>query len=95
MKETRRYWKLKEETLDCTVWTTRFRRGYGPIVRQTTEFSGLEQVGFISFMKPACSNPENEILCFKILSNKFTGSFVFTVVNRMYIYNFRKQYFVQ
>jgi hypothetical protein len=22
LKEMRRYWKLKEETLDCTVWRT-------------------------------------------------------------------------
>jgi hypothetical protein len=36
-KEKRRYWKLKEEALDCTLWRTRFGRGYGPVVRQTTE----------------------------------------------------------
>jgi hypothetical protein len=37
LKEKKRYWKLKEEALDRTVWRTRFRRGYGPVVRQTTE----------------------------------------------------------
>jgi hypothetical protein len=37
IKETRGYWKLKEEVLDRTVWKTRFGRGYGPVVRQTTE----------------------------------------------------------
>jgi hypothetical protein len=26
---------LKEEALDSTVWTTRFGRGYAPVVRQT------------------------------------------------------------
>jgi hypothetical protein len=36
-KETRRYWKLKEEALDRTVRRTRFGRGYGPVLRQTTE----------------------------------------------------------
>jgi hypothetical protein len=36
-KEKRRYWKLKEEALDRTVWRTRFGRGYGPVVRQTAE----------------------------------------------------------
>jgi hypothetical protein len=36
LKEKRRYWKLKEEALDRTVWRTRFGRGYG-LVRQTTE----------------------------------------------------------
>jgi hypothetical protein len=37
LKEKRRYWKLKEETLDHTLWRTCFGRGYGPVVRQTTE----------------------------------------------------------
>jgi len=34
LKEKRKYWKLKEEALDCTMWRTRFERGYGPVVRQ-------------------------------------------------------------
>jgi hypothetical protein len=37
LKEKKRYWKLKEEALDCTLWRTRFGRGYGPVIRQTTE----------------------------------------------------------
>jgi hypothetical protein len=37
LKKKRRYWKLKEEALDRTLWRTRFGRGYGPVVRQTTE----------------------------------------------------------
>jgi hypothetical protein len=37
LKEKRRYWKLKEEALDRIVWRTRFGRGYGPVLRQTTE----------------------------------------------------------
>jgi hypothetical protein len=37
LREKRRYWKLKEEALDRTVWRTRFGRGFGPVVRQTTE----------------------------------------------------------
>jgi hypothetical protein len=36
-KGKRGYWKLKEETLDRTVWRTGFRGGYGPLVRQATE----------------------------------------------------------
>jgi hypothetical protein len=27
LKETRGYWKLKEEALDRTVWRTRFAKG--------------------------------------------------------------------
>jgi hypothetical protein len=37
LKEKRRYWKLKEESLDRTLWRTRLGRDYGPVVRQTTE----------------------------------------------------------
>jgi hypothetical protein len=37
LKEKTRSWKLKEEALDRTLWRTRFGRGYGPVVRQTTE----------------------------------------------------------
>jgi hypothetical protein len=33
LKETRMYWKLKEEALDRTLWRTRFKRGCGPVVR--------------------------------------------------------------
>jgi hypothetical protein len=37
LREKKRYWKLKEEALDRTVWRTRFGRGYGPVLRQTAE----------------------------------------------------------
>jgi hypothetical protein len=37
LKEKRVYWKLKEEAIDRSQWRTRFQRGYGPVVRQTTE----------------------------------------------------------
>jgi len=37
LKKKRGYWKSKEGTLDCTVWETRLRRQYGPLVRQTAE----------------------------------------------------------
>jgi len=33
VKETRRYWKLKEEALDRILWRTRFGRDCGPVVR--------------------------------------------------------------
>jgi hypothetical protein len=37
LKEKRRYWKLKEEALDRTLWRNLVGRGYGPVVRQTAE----------------------------------------------------------
>jgi hypothetical protein len=33
-KEARGYWKLKEKSLDCTLWRTHFGKGYGPVVRK-------------------------------------------------------------
>jgi hypothetical protein len=32
LKERRRYWKLKEDALDRTLWRTRCGRGYGSVV---------------------------------------------------------------
>jgi len=36
LKQKRGYWKLKEETLDRTLWRTGFGRGCGPVVRGST-----------------------------------------------------------
>ena len=38
LKERRGYSHLKEEALDRTVWRARFGRGFGPVVRQNTEW---------------------------------------------------------
>jgi hypothetical protein len=37
LKGRRGYSHLKEEALDRTVWTARFGRGFGPVVRQITK----------------------------------------------------------
>jgi hypothetical protein len=37
IKDRRGYSHLKEEALDRTMWRNRFGRGFGPVVRQTTE----------------------------------------------------------
>jgi len=37
LKEKRGYSHLKEEALDRHMWTARFGRGFGPVVRQTTK----------------------------------------------------------
>ena len=37
LKDRRGYSHLKEEALDRTMWRNRFRRGFGPVVRQNTE----------------------------------------------------------
>ena len=36
LTDTRRYWKLKAEALYRTLWSSRFGRSYGPLVRETT-----------------------------------------------------------
>ena len=37
LKERRGCSHLKEEALDRTLWRARFGRGFGPVVRQTTQ----------------------------------------------------------
>ena len=37
LKERRGYFHLKEEALDRTMWSDRFGRGIGPVVRQTAK----------------------------------------------------------
>jgi hypothetical protein len=37
LKERRGYSHFKEEALDRTMWTARFGRGFGPVVRQTAK----------------------------------------------------------
>ena len=37
LKERRGYSHLKEESLDRAMWRARFRRGVGPVARQTAE----------------------------------------------------------
>ena len=37
LKQTRGYWKLKEEALDNTLWRNRCGRGHGPVARQFTK----------------------------------------------------------
>jgi hypothetical protein len=37
VKQTRCYWQLKGEALPCTLWRTRCRRCYGPVVTETAE----------------------------------------------------------
>ena len=39
LKERRGYSHLKEEAVDRTMWTARFGKGFGPVVRQTTRMN--------------------------------------------------------
>jgi hypothetical protein len=42
LKERRGYTRLKKKSLDCTMWRARFGRGFGPDVRETTEWMTLK-----------------------------------------------------
>ena len=37
LMERRGYWQLKNKALSRTLWRTRFRRGYGSVVRQNAQ----------------------------------------------------------
>jgi hypothetical protein len=43
LTETIRQCTLKEEALDLTPWRTMERRGYGPVVRQTTRDDDVQE----------------------------------------------------
>jgi hypothetical protein len=43
-KETRGYWKLKEDALDSTLWGPGVGINYGPVVRQTTEWMNVVMI---------------------------------------------------
>ena len=43
LKQTRGYWKLKEEAIDGSLWRTGFGRGCGTDVRQTAELSQINE----------------------------------------------------
>ena len=38
LKDSRGYCHLKDEALDCTMWRNCFGGGFGPVVRQNTEW---------------------------------------------------------
>ena len=44
LKDRRGYSHLKEEALDRAVWRNRFRGGFGPVVRQNTEWMNCNGV---------------------------------------------------
>ena len=43
LKDRRGYCYWKEEALDRTMWRHRFGGGFGPVVRQNTEWMNVEQ----------------------------------------------------
>ena len=52
LKDRRGYCHLKEEALDRTQWRHRFGGGFGPVVRQNTEWMNIrvDQMKFAAYM---------------------------------------------
>ena len=58
LKDRKGYSHLKEEALDCTMWRHRFGGGFGPVVRQNTEWMNtniLLQHGTVLNNSHSCS----------------------------------------
>jgi len=47
LKDRRGYSHLKEEALDRTIWRHRFEGGFGPVVRQNTEYMNVHNKGYV------------------------------------------------
>ena len=56
LKERRGYSHLKEETLDRTMWTAGFGRGFGPVVRQTIKWMNYALPLAVQFHLPSSSS---------------------------------------
>jgi hypothetical protein len=48
LKERRGYCHLKEVVLDRTMWRAGFGRGFGPVVRQTAKWNGVQNLNLNS-----------------------------------------------
>jgi len=48
LKEKKRRWNIKDETIDRTVWKIRFGRSYGPVAKQTTQSTVLAAKNYYS-----------------------------------------------
>ena len=63
LKDRRWYSHLKEEALDRTMWRNRFRGGFGPVVRQNTEWMDEYNRSRIKpFRKPEGSDVDEALL---------------------------------
>jgi hypothetical protein len=70
-KTTRKYRKLKEEALDCTLWITSFRRGYGHVVKTDYDLDPLPRSGYSTFSLYHCLQDTalypQTLFCFLVL----------------------------
>ena len=59
LKDRRGYSHLKEEAQDRTIWRHRFGGGFGPVVRQNTEWMNEKYISwYIKFTQNTCSRAD-------------------------------------
>ena len=75
LKDRRGYYHLKEEALDRTMWRHRFGGGFGPVVRQNTEWMNL-----YFFFLQVCTAAPTCVTCFCTFSLRVVVAFVDTVL---------------
>ena len=67
LKNRRGYSHLKEEALDRTMWRNRFGGGFGPIVRQNTEWMNeWMELGLHPYKHLWCLQGQLYITCFQV-----------------------------
>jgi len=68
---------LKEEALDRTLWRNRFRGGFGPVVRQNTEWMNEWMYHFLGDPNRL---PENTLLILTLLLRQY--------IRRIYVFSY-------
>jgi hypothetical protein len=74
LQEEKKYWRLKDEALDSTLWTISFVIGYGRVVRQTTERMNLSSTLSLSLslhINILCPIKTCYLIEFKVFLTKF------------------------
>ena len=85
LKDRRGYSHLKEEALDRTMWRHRFGGGFGPVVRQNTEWMNewMNELALYSVCSPGLVKSCNYfgVSCCSAVRDKRRSS-LFTTLNR-------------
>jgi hypothetical protein len=79
LKERRRYFHLKEEALDRTMWRACFGRGFRPVIRQTTWMNEwwMNLKGKVDIRKPGWQQEELMLPAVHVLANIHSLHFVY------------------
>ena len=86
LKDRRGYSHLNEEAIDRTMWRNRFRRGFGPVVRQNTEWVNEEETHSLKSID-STANTRNAIATLSSLKSPHI-SFVYTSTSFFHLFFF-------